>query len=150
MVRILAFGLLMTAPQGALPAWRQAVSPPGRGQVERRPSDPQLPSPPGPAQTVTGKVSGIIRRARPGPVQAMVDVILTASNGQKELVRLAPIGFLEQKKFVVREGDVLTVSGYRMTAGEGKLFVAIEARRDGQTLRLRHSPGRPVWKEGAQ
>ncbi len=99
-------------------------------------------------ETVTGKVSEVIRRARPGPIKAMVDVRLT-SDSKKMLVRLAPIEFLEEKKFAVKQGEVLSVSGYRMTTAEGKFLVAIEVRRGSQTLRLRHSPGKPAWKEGA-
>jgi hypothetical protein len=79
----------------------------------------------------------------------MVDELLICDS-QKTLVRLAPIGFLEDKEFVAREGDVVSLSGYRMSMAEGRLLVAIEVRRSNQTLRLRHSPEKPARREGAQ
>jgi hypothetical protein len=79
----------------------------------------------------------------------MVDVRLT-SDSTKTVVRLAPVGFLKENDFVVKEGDVLSVSGYRMTMAEGKLLVALVVRRGTQTLRLRESPGKPAWKGTAE
>jgi hypothetical protein len=144
-----ATGLLIVTLPIALEARQPAGSPPGRGQVGQRPPDLPLPPLPKQIETVTGKVSEVIRRTRRGPIKAMVDVRLTFDR-KEILVRLAPIGFLKEKKFVVKEGDVLSVSGYRMTTIEGKFLVGIEVRRGSQTLRLRHSPGRPVWKKGTQ
>lgn len=116
----------------------------GRGRSEGFPSS-TLPAPIEDLEKLEGKVMEVIPRARRGPT-TMVDVRLR-SGKRETLIRLGPAGFLQQKGFSVEEGDVLSVTGYRMTSTEGKLLVATEVRKGDMTLHLRDSPGRPAWKK---
>jgi hypothetical protein len=74
----------------------------------------------------------------------MVEVPLQTA-GQFQLIRLAPVGYLKQSGLVLREGDTLTVKGFRVAGMEGDLLVATEIHKGEKTLSLRDSRGRPVW-----
>ena len=60
-------------------------------------------------------------------------------------MRLAPTGFLNKSGFSLKEGDPISVKGFRVDTLEGEVVVATEAEKDGQTLRLRDTRGRPLW-----
>jgi hypothetical protein len=112
----------------------------------RDPGETDPPSPPWRLKTYEGEVTKVIHRPRRSGTNAMLDVLLRC--GREEfLVRLAPVDFLKQKRFAVVEGDILSVKAYPMTSVEGKLLVATEVARRRVILRLRDSPGRPVWKK---
>jgi hypothetical protein len=77
------------------------------------------------------------------PDRAMVELRLV-HNSSTTQVRLGPTGFLKQHQFGIREGDAITITGYRVSAGDD-LLVATEITKEGKILRLRDSRGRPVW-----
>jgi hypothetical protein len=74
----------------------------------------------------------------------MVEVHLQTAE-QSQLIRLAPVGYLKQRGLVLREGDTLTVKGFRVAGMEGDRLVATEIHKGEKTLSLRDSRGRPVW-----
>jgi len=104
-----------------------------------------LPVLPEDLETIEGRIAKIINRTRHGEAGGMVDVRLHHDT-QVTLIRLAPAAYLREKDFSLRKGEELSVTGYRMTTVDGKLFVAEEVRKGKRSLRLRDSPGKPVWK----
>jgi hypothetical protein len=61
------------------------------------------------------------------------------------LVRLGPAGFLTQNQLSLKEGDAITVAGYRVSSDDGELLVATEVSKQGKTVRFRDRWGRPAW-----
>lgn len=106
--------------------------------------------PPSPAaslprlETLEGNVAEVIYLQGAGPDAAMVEIEIRSA-GQDTLVRLAPTGFLRQNEFLIKEGDMIAVKGFRVSTFEGDLLVATEVRKDGNTLVLREARGRPAW-----
>jgi hypothetical protein len=134
------------APAPAAPC--EDMSPPDSAAAELKrldPGDTDTSVPKG-LKRYKGEVTKVIRRPRRSGANAMIDVLLRCGR-EEVLVRLAPLDFLEQKRFLVVEGDVLTLRAYPMTTVDGKLLVATEVVKSGVTLRLRNSPGRPAWKK---
>jgi hypothetical protein len=78
------------------------------------------------------------------PDSAMVEVRLQSA-GQSELIRLAPVGFLKQSGLLLKEGDSITVKGFRVAGMEGDLLVATELHKGEKTLSLRDAWGRSAW-----
>ena len=95
-------------------------------------------------QTAEGKIAEIEYLPGATPDSGMVEVHLQTV-GQSQLIRLAPVGYLKQSGLVLREGDTLTVKGFRVAGMEGDLLVATEIHKGEKTLSLRDSRGRPVW-----
>jgi hypothetical protein len=60
-------------------------------------------------------------------------------------VRLGPAGFLKRNQLSLREGDAITVNGYRVSAGDSDLLVAVEVVKQGKTVRFRDHLGRSAW-----
>lgn len=94
-------------------------------------------------QTHGGKIAEVVYLPGATPERAMVEVRLAETDGV--LVRLGPAGFLNQNGVTLREGDSITVSGYRVSSGTDDLVVATEISKDGRTLRLRDARGRSAW-----
>ena len=60
-------------------------------------------------------------------------------------MRLGPAGFLKQNHLNLKEGNAITVTGYRVSAADGELLVATEVRTQDLNVRFRDPQGRPVW-----
>ena len=95
-------------------------------------------------QTTEGKIAEIEYLPGATPDSGMVEVHLQSA-GPFQLIRLAPVGYLKQSGLVLREGDTLTVKGFRVAGMEGDLWVATEIHKGEKTLSLRDSRGRPAW-----
>jgi len=95
-------------------------------------------------QTAEGKIAEIEYLPGATPDSGMVEVHLQTAE-QSQLIRLAPVGYLKQSGLVLREGDTLTVKGFRVAGMEGDLLVATDIHKGEKTLSLRDSRGRPVW-----
>ncbi len=95
-------------------------------------------------QTAEGKITEINYLPGATPDGGLVEVRLQTSE-QSQLIRLAPVGYLKQSGLVLREGDTLTVRGFRVAGMEGNLLVATEIHNGEKTLSLRDSRGRPAW-----
>jgi hypothetical protein len=94
--------------------------------------------------TTEGKIAEIDYLPGATPDSGMVEVHLQAA-GQSQLIRLAPVGYLKQSGLVLREGDTLTVRGFRVAGMEVDLLVATEIHKGEKVLSLRDSRGRPAW-----
>lgn len=60
-------------------------------------------------------------------------------------VHLGPAWFIEQQESF-KKGDVITVTGSRITYNEKPALIAAEIKRNEMTLQLRNQQGFPVWR----
>ena len=95
-------------------------------------------------ETVEGKITEVIYLPGATPSSGMVEIRILSAN-QVSLVRLAPSGYLKQGGLLLREGDAVTVKGYRVAAAEDDLLVATEIRNGTKQLTLRDANGRQAW-----
>ena len=73
-------------------------------------------------------------------------VELRLANGITDvLVRPGPAGFLKQNQLNLREGDAISVTGYRVTAGQDDLLVATEVTKEWKTVGFRDDWGKSAW-----
>ena len=63
-------------------------------------------------------------------------------------VHLGPSYFIENQGFHFAKGDQVEVLGSRVKMGGSEAFIAREVTKDGKTLTLRDSTGRPKWARG--
>ncbi len=62
-------------------------------------------------------------------------------------VDLGPAWFVSQKDFHIEAGDVLEVTGSKISRDDKAIMLAAEAKKDGKTLRVRDEKGSPLWRE---
>lgn len=104
---------------------------------------PPAAAPAAAGQTLNGTISEIVYLPGATSDDGMVEAWI-ATSGQRVLVRLAPSGLLKQKRILLREGDAVSVTGYRVSAMEGDLVVATEVRKGAERVTLRDSRGRLI------
>jgi hypothetical protein len=95
-------------------------------------------------QSYEGKVAEVIYLPGVTAETAMVELRLQAGS-ETIPVRLGPAGFLKHNQLNLKEGDAITVLGYRVSTGDGDLLVATEVGKQGKNVRLRDRWGRPAW-----
>ena len=95
-------------------------------------------------RTAEGKITEVIYLPGATSDSGMVEVRLQ-SVGKSQLIRLAPVGFLKQSGFLLREGETVTVVGFPVAGMEGDLLVATELHKGEKTLSLRDAQGRQAW-----
>lgn len=90
-------------------------------------------------------VSGTL--ARP-PARGRMGLYLSVqeSSGEVVDVRLAPGRFLASQGLALEQGDVLEVTGSRITLGGAPLLIAREVTKQGRTVELRDRAGKPLWR----
>jgi len=62
-------------------------------------------------------------------------------------VDLGPAWFVSKKNFHIKAGDILEVTGSKITRDDKAIMLATEAKKDGKTLRMRDEKGSPLWNE---
>ncbi len=73
--------------------------------------------------------------------------MLRLKTGQETLlVHLGPAEFLAQQNFAPKVGDTLTITGSKLTTGQGTVLLAQTIKAGGQTITLRNDQGRPLWR----
>jgi hypothetical protein len=91
-----------------------------------------------------GLVAGVIHSVMRHPG---MDVELTIGVGEKNFeVLVAPMKWLDSKQATFRTGQRIEVVGARLELGTGDTIVAREIYTADQTIVLRDSTGRPLWK----
>jgi hypothetical protein len=95
-----------------------------------------------------------------GPVEKMADlpsmgkggmgmqyrgVFLKTQEGSL-MVHLGPAWFLDEKKFAVKTGETMEVTGSKVTLNSQPAIIAREVTVNGQTLKLRDDQGMPLWR----
>jgi hypothetical protein len=102
------------------------------------------PSPEGQWETLEGKIAEVIYLPGATPEAALVEVRL--QHGKQTIVaRLAPTDFLKRSEVALKEGDSLSLTGYRVAGFEGELLVVTEVRKGSRSVILRDQRGRPLW-----
>jgi preprotein translocase subunit SecG len=98
-------------------------------------------------QTVT-TVKGTVEKVEEltmGQGMAFRELRLKTDQGSL-LVHLGPGWFLDEKKFVVKAGDTVEVTGSQVTLNNQPALIAREVKVNGATLKLRDDQGVPVWR----
>ena len=95
-------------------------------------------------QNLDGKISEIDYLPGSTPDTGMVEVRMQSA-GQSELISLAPCGFLKLSGLHLKEGDTVTLKGFRVAGMQGDLIVATAIQRGDKSLALRDSHGQPLW-----
>jgi hypothetical protein len=95
-------------------------------------------------ETHSGRIAEVIYLPGATPAMAQVELRLITAGGTIP-VRLGPSGFLKQHQVKLREGEEITVTGYRVAEPGGDVLVAGELGSGGKNVRLRDRQGRPLW-----
>ena len=65
-------------------------------------------------------------------------------------MHLGPSWYLDEKKFAVKAGDTVSVTGSKVTLNNQPALIAREVRVNSTTLKLRDDQGLPVWRGQAR
>jgi hypothetical protein len=123
---------LLLASTGVPFAQPPAGGPPGRRY------DPAT------VETVRGEVTAVdtVVQGRRGPG---VHVKL-ATMGGPLAVRLGPAWYLEEQKLAPKVGDVLEITGSRVTVAGEPVIIAAQVKQGDRTVMLRDAGGLPLWR----
>jgi hypothetical protein len=95
-------------------------------------------------ETVTGEVVAVRKFDPPGKGASGVRFSLKTDKGPIEVI-LGPGWYVERQTFKLAPGDIVIVKGSGV-AVEGKTtMIAAEVTKGGETWKLRHQNGLPVW-----
>jgi hypothetical protein len=95
-------------------------------------------------ENLEGKISEIDYLPGATPDTGMVEVRVLSA-GKSDLIRLAPCGYLKQSGLHLKEGDVVSLRGFRVAGMEGDLIVATAIQKGDKSLSLRDGRGQPLW-----
>lgn len=129
MLRLFSLLLLMAAVSFSTAGWAQP------GQMY----DPKS------VVTVQGQVESLEPAAAQGRLGPSQQVRLKTAS-ETVLVHLGPAEALAQHNFAPKPGDTLSVTGSKLTTGQGTVIVAAEVKTGTQTITLRDAQGRPTWQ----
>jgi hypothetical protein len=76
-------------------------------------------------------------------------VILKTDQGSL-MVHLGPGWYLDEKKFPIKVGDAVEITGSKVTLNNQPALIAREVKVNGTTLKLRDDQGLPVWRGKGQ
>jgi hypothetical protein len=62
------------------------------------------------------------------------------------MVHLGPGWYLDEKKFPIKVGDTVEVTGSKVTLNNQPALIGREVKVNGTTLKLRDDQGLPVWR----
>ncbi|PRX57246.1 hypothetical protein [Flagellimonas meridianipacifica] len=69
------------------------------------------------------------------------------NNEDKVNIHVGPDWYLEEKRFELKRGDVLQVTGSRIIHERKELIIAMQIEKNGSILPLRDERGCPLWQE---
>ena len=125
-----------------------ALSQPGPGGGMGRGMGPMLYNPQT-VTTVTGQVEKLedLPSMGGGGGMGMQFRGVTLKTDQGSLmVHLGPGWYLDEKKFPIKVGDTVEVTGSKVTLNNQPALIAREVKVNGATLKLRDDQGLPVWR----
>lgn len=128
-----------------------AVSPPAVVHAQDKEPEMMLPRcgimyPSGYDPNTVGVVEGrvtVFENPEQGPVSLLLDVA-----GETYTVLAAPSWYLEERKLVVKIGDLVRVKGSKTMGADGNLYLVVQEITPAgakETIILRDQRGRPVW-----
>jgi len=99
---------------------------------------------PAKTEVLTGQVVSMEQsESRRGPGKG---VILKVSVGSETLsVHLGPQWYLDQQTVKIALGDTVEIKGSKTVRGEESVFIAAEAKKGSEVLKLRDENGAPAW-----
>ncbi|MGQ9920900.1 MAG: hypothetical protein ACUVRZ_06175 [Desulfobacca sp.] len=95
--------------------------------------------------TIQGQVESLESTAAQGRRGASQLLRLKTAEGTV-LVHLGPADALAQQNFAPKKGDNLTITGSKLTTGQGPIILAAEVKAGDKTITLRDAQGRPTWQ----
>jgi hypothetical protein len=102
--------------------------------------------------TVTGTVESVEQIAGPGGGRGrrgLGGTHLTLKTNTETLeVHLGPTAFLNEKKLAITKGDMLVITGSRVTLDGERVYIAKEVKKGDNTWTLRDAAGLPLWRGG--
>lgn len=98
--------------------------------------------------TVTGQVEKLEELSM-GQNMAFREVILKTDQGSLK-VHLGPGWYLDEKKFAVKAGDMVSATGSKVILNNQPALIAREVTVNGAILKLRDDQGLPVWRRMGQ
>ncbi len=72
--------------------------------------------------------------------------LLVKANEETIDVHLGPISYIEGQNFNFEPGDALEIKGDRFTDSPMPTMIAVEVKKDNDTLTLRDEDGFPMWR----
>ena len=91
-------------------------------------------------------ISGVVSGVKQGACCAMKSTHLILEAGHETIeVFLGPSKFITSRGFSFAQGDLISVTGSRVTTNGTDYIIAREVVRNGKTLILRDKLGRPKW-----
>jgi hypothetical protein len=83
-------------------------------------------------------------KAMPG---MQVQGLLLKTDKGNITVHLGPPSYVRKQGFDLKQGDSLEVTGSQVTRDGQTLLLAAQAKKDGQTLKVRDEQGVPLWQD---
>jgi hypothetical protein len=65
-------------------------------------------------------------------------------------VHLGPTAFLNEKKVAIAKGEMVLITGSRVTVDGDRVFIAKEVKKGDSSWTLRDAAGLPLWRGGGQ
>ncbi|MGB5634044.1 MAG: hypothetical protein WBM86_14855 [Waterburya sp.] len=96
-------------------------------------------------ETVSGEVIDVYRATSRQDYKSGLHLLLKA-NEETIDVHLGPISYIEGQNFNFKPGDALEIKGDRFTDSPMPTMIAIEVKKDNDTLTLRDEGGFPMWR----
>ncbi len=95
-------------------------------------------------ETITGRIVGVSHAV---PVRGVsTGLHLSVKTDQETVsVHLGPTWYLENQDVKLAPGDVVEVTGSRVTLGGKPAIIAAEVKKGDEVLKLRDEAGVPVW-----
>jgi hypothetical protein len=95
---------------------------------------------------------GVVERVEPHSCSAMgrgrgqtgVHLLVETDDGERE-VHLGPTAFLSEQGVAFADGDLVEITGSRVTCGGSDAVLAREVKKGDKTLTLRDTTGAPAW-----
>jgi hypothetical protein len=95
-------------------------------------------------ESVRGEVTAVETTVQGGHGPGVHVKLATASGPLA--VRLGPAWYLDEQKLVPKMGDVLEITGSRVTVAGEPLIIAAQVKRGDLTVTLRDASGVPLWR----
>ena len=96
-------------------------------------------------ETVSGEVIDVYEATSRQGYRAGLH-LLVKTNEETLDVHLGPISYIEGQNFYFEPGEILEIKGDRFTDSPMPTMIAIEVKKDNETLTLRDEDGFPIWR----
>lgn len=95
-------------------------------------------------ETITGTVTAVEQFVPMKGMSSGIHATITTESGDIS-VHLGPAWFIEKQTLKLVKGDIIEVTGSKITFNGSPAIVAAEVKKGNETLTLRNEAGIPVW-----